>query len=159
MSYQNAAEELKALGNKFKAIVSVGEFLEKVGSLDQAAKDAETRKKLAYEAEEIAKAKQVEAEKSLDEANKKISDVKAKGDELIDLSNKKALDLIEAAKKKADVIIAEAKAKDAKAVEALSDSQKKVADMASEVASKNDELKSLQKQIDELKSKIAAFVK
>lgn len=159
MSYQNAVEELRSFSNKFKNIISVSEFLEKIGSLDQAEKDAIIRKDVAYQAEAEAKVKLSVAQNKIDVALAEVAKANAEKDRLVDLGNQKSKEMIEDAQKRSAALIKEATDKLKLAHEEASKVKKQADEVSAQIQLKRDEYFGLQKQLEGLKAKISDFIK
>lgn len=152
-NFSKAADDIKTIASKLKQFIELSEALEKIGSVEQAARDAEAKKSLAYKETEAAYAELEKAKKKLEAAEAGIF-----------AANVKAKDLEEAAFNKAKAIVSEAHDKAAaveKAMQAKSKEldQKFIAATAElknyndEIAAKAEELAHIKAEIDAVKAK------
>lgn len=152
-----ASEDIKFLASKFKEILEVAEVLGRIGSLEQAERDAGIRKDAAYKAADEATATLkgrldelsmhegfVEDKKYL--ASKIEKDAAVKASSLVDAAIAKANDIVSKANNSKDLIVKEA--------QELSDKNNS---LKKSLADGNAQLGFINDQIAEAKRKIAAF--
>jgi DNA repair exonuclease SbcCD ATPase subunit len=140
-----AADDIKNLATKFRSLLTLAEALEAIGSIEQAERDAKSRKDKAV-AEEAVSAQQLTlAVARLKTAEEKIADV-----------DRNAAEIIRNAEDKAASIISEAKAS-ASAISAESD--KRVDAVKQDIVILRGSLQALQGKIDEKTAELANLTK
>lgn len=156
-SPSQAAAEIKSIAARLRGFIEVADTLDKLGNLDQAVRDAETRKNAAYK----------DAEKVV-AALKTKNDELAKADAEVKASVEKVRETVLTAEATAATIIAEAKEKAQELVrrahEDVKNAEKQRASLVTEMAAMNDktitksnELAQINRQIQETKAKLAAI--
>lgn len=153
----NAAQDLKHIASKFRGILEVADLLERIGSLEQAERDAIIRKDLAYKEAN-------EADLTIDSKKQELAEIeKAKAktqlevETMISEGKKKYDEVVSNALSQRDEILAKAqnrKLEIAQEAQALMDDMSKT---KKELEIKKDELSFIQEQLKEAKRKIAAF--
>ena len=152
------AEDVKVFGNKFRALVELADFLEDIGNLGQASKEALAEKTRCLGLRDEAKRELTLAESKLSDAKQKIvgyqdegqlivSEANAISNKLIKDSTARGVEIIEAAKKKASGI-------DSKVLA----SNKTLASIDADIQERTGELEALTVQIKNIKGKLQAFM-
>ena len=113
-----AAAEVKKLAKGFKAIVDMGEILEGLGSLDQAAEEVQARVKAAKQAEIEANRKTSDAMQALAHAEENVKDATLKAGMIVSAAEAEASRILVTAQKTMQVEAAgiEARKQQAEAV-------------------------------------------
>lgn len=158
-NFIQVSEDLKSLANKFRNIVAVAEMCEKIGSLEQSEKEALGRKEAAQKAEAEAMGKFDSAQAKIDAAMKDVANANSKKGEIENATQVNVQKMVQEAEGKASKIIQEAKAAHADVMKKYKEASNAVEDMKAQVVSKREELAQIQKQMNDVKSKISAFVK
>lgn len=145
MSFAKSADDIKNFANRLKPIMELGAFLEKIGSLENAAQEATVKHQKAVldHAEAIAK----------------LGDVTQKvlcSEELVVAHKSKAEALVKQAEQKGAAIVAAA---DRKAAEVLNLLQSKKASVDAEIQAAVKDLVSVHQEIEEKKSELEAVKK
>jgi chromosome segregation ATPase len=154
-----AGEDLKFLANKFQALYSVAEVLERIGSLEQAERDALAKKDAAY-------AKAEEAIKKAERANATL----AHAEESVEVAKTLAADhnvraqayysaKVVAAEGKAEAILAEAADKKRGVEEQTKAARAELASVQEKIQFTSKELGSLKEELVKIKASLAAFVR
>jgi chromosome segregation ATPase len=157
--FSKTVDDVKVLAKKFKAIIELGEALEKISSVENAAKEAEGLR--AHAQVELEKAKSaVEAKKKdLESVEASVLFAQAKADKVIEAAHIKAKSIV-------DDAIAESQEffKDIEKNKKLFDNQfidagKELASVKADIELKKQELESLKKEVESVKQKFAALLK
>ena len=154
-----AAEDLKVLANRFRSILEVADVLEKIGSLEQAERDAASRKDRAY-------AEEKKAHLLLLDLDGKV----ALKQEAIKLAEEQAEEVVAKAKEKAQAVYAEMAEKNAAHLKQISElklsadaaiiaKRLELDDVKSQVQAKKVELEEVSSQIAAVKSKLSSLFK
>jgi polyhydroxyalkanoate synthesis regulator phasin len=151
---QKAVEDIKKFGRMYKGFLAVAEDLERLGSLEQAMKEAEGRMALMLD-EEKKKAAELE------EMGRNLESVKAEGAQILRAANSDASAIVKEAMAKgeelvvsADAIAAQTKAK---AEELYAEAEKEVKAMSDKVMVLDSEITAKEAQLKELEEQIAAI--
>lgn len=154
-----AAEDIKGLAKKFSGFLEVASVLEKIGSLEQAERDANSRKEKAYKEAEEAQSMSEKQKIELAKAVAEVEVMKNKSLELEQFGNKRFSDIVKDAKEKSEQIINEANANKAIIVNEIELEVIKHNKIKEDIEKAKVELASIESQIKEMKNKIAAFVR
>jgi predicted nucleic acid-binding Zn-ribbon protein len=151
MSYSQAADEVRKILKGFRAVEQVSEALEKVGSLENAAKEAE--KRLADLNDQCDRARAaanmalVDVQGARDEAKRIKTEAIAKADQKVSKAQADALNIIENAKAEAVVIET-----------AVTTWQANLSDLKDACKSASEELAAIEKKIAAAKKQVAAIL-
>lgn len=151
------ADDIKGFVKKFKWMQEAAEYLEKVGSLEQAERDANKRKENAYKEAEEASLMADKKKLELAKASAELEEIKNKSLETEQLGNKRFSDIVKEAKEKAEQIVNEANAN--KSV-ILNEIELKVTahnKVLEDIERAKVELAGIETQIKDMKNKIAAL--
>lgn len=99
-----AADDLKSIAARFRGIIEIAGVLEKIGSLEQAEREAHSRKESADKAASEAKKKAEVAEQALARYEKEFSDARLLSQQIISNAKQDAIGIFEKANAKADEI-------------------------------------------------------
>jgi len=154
-----AADDIKSLASKFRAVLEVASVLEKIGSLDQATRDAESRKNKAYDDEKKALLLCMDLDGKVALKQEAIKVAEEQADYIVVKAKQKAAEIFEEAQAKK--VAESAKAAEAKAyADACVVAKKAELESVSKlIAEKQVELEAVTSQIDSVKSKLALFLK
>lgn len=151
MTFNQAAEEVRKILRGFKAVEQVSEALSRVGSLENAGKEAEARledlRAQTVEAVTQLNAALDDVRHAKDEAKGIKADAKAKGDVLIQKAQDKADEILAAA----ELLRSDAEAKAAEA-------EAKAQSVALDVEFKRKEIAALDAKLAELKAQAARLL-
>lgn len=154
-----AAEDLKGFANRFRAILEVADLLEKLGSLQQAERDAVIKKDAAYAAADAAVAKLSGLQAQIASLERALEEAQAKGKVMEQGAQFKAQQILAAAEAEAKEVIAAATKHRVEVDAAAKEALKELALVNSAVATKREEQAQVEKEVSALKAKIAALVK
>lgn len=157
MSANHAADQIKSLAAKFKGLFVLAEELEKIGSLDQAARDAQIRKEKAYADADKAMKEYEHNKIALEKAKAEIVEVEEKAKSIEASANKKASELIASAQEKIKLLQSAFDEKSLERNNKLSELHAHARNLEAEIQLKKSELASLQKEIAGVKAKVAAL--
>jgi chromosome segregation ATPase len=159
MSFNQASEDLKSFVKKLKPLIDLGDFLEKVGSLEQAASEAEAKYnkflKFIDEAKVQIDGCSEELKKQESEYRKVLADIevaKAKAEA-------KKASIVAEGKAQADEIIVKAyqmKSAVESEVKVLKASKEKIKE---EIKAAQDEFAKVKAEVDSIKEKLSSFMK
>jgi chromosome segregation ATPase len=151
MSLTQAADEVRKILRGFRAVEQVSEALEQVGSIENAAKEAQaTLAALNVKIEE--------ATAALKLAEEMLSKVKDDQKVAKDAAKKSADAIIAKAEEKAAQIVAETESLLAEKLAIINGAEVRLAGIAEEVAAKQAEVADLDKRIDKAKSYLGKLV-
>lgn len=154
----SAVDDIKKLGRFLKGIADFAEELERVGSLEQAAKETEAR--LAkYKMDEVEAAKLCNAAKDMalsevEKANAIVSDAEAKAAAILKLAGEKSADIVGQATTKAFGIKAESDAMRAKVMVEVKAFDAERVVMLKEKSELESMILTLKSELDALKKRI-----
>jgi len=154
-----AADDIRIFAAKVKGFVSVAEAIEKIGSFDQAAKDAEARKNKAYEAEVKAVKSLEVAEADLKLAHGKIAEAEEKSALIEQTAHARANTIIAEAHAKSDAVLAEGVAKKAKLASDVIEARAELGDLMDKIEQAKADLQVIKAQKEEVKKQLSAFLK
>ena len=159
MSFNQASEDVKNFANRLKPIIELGAFLEKIGSIENAGKEAEAfcAKAKAQAEEATVKLGDVQAELVLSEA--KVKEAESKAEAVVNLASKNAEDIVARAKSKAQEIEQAVMSVKASVAKQISESQVELEAVKKEIQDKRAELELVKKEAAEFKSKFLSLVK
>lgn len=159
MNESKLAEDLKTLAGRFQAIFDLAAYLEQVGSLEQAARDAKSRQDAAYKAAG-------EAVACLDEKIAQVAQVQGQlDDQAVKLEALKAAaaaagnEILQKASSAAQALTLRAELDRQETEDATAAAKKDLALLNDAVVAKNNELKSVEGQIQAIKAQVAALVR
>jgi len=159
MSSLKVADDLKAFVKKFQVLSDLADVLEKVGSLEQAERDASIRKDKAYadaaNAQAVLEAKGLEVSK----ADTLISMKEEEAGKVYKAGQAKAAEVVEAAKVQASQIVQAGLAQKKVLEEQVSNEKMRLSDVRSQVAEAGVELQNYQAQLEDIKAKLSSFMK
>lgn len=156
-NFSKSADDIKSIAAKFKGFLELADALDKIGSVEQAARDAETKKNFCYEQAAVASEELEKAKKKLESAEAGIFAANAKAKEIENNAFKKAEEIYSDALDKIQAIQDEAskkhKALDDKFLAAVNEHNSVV----SEIVAKKEELEKLKSELQQIKSKFASL--
>lgn len=141
---QDAADELKRFSVRMRAILLVAEELDRIGSIDQAANEAQSRL-------DRARVLETEAKASIGQAQETAAGIKAQADQALVDARVEASGIIEAAKAAAKKLSDDAKAKTDKRIADASD---RAASIDAQTETKSAELLKLTETIKSANSEL-----
>jgi chromosome segregation ATPase len=156
--FNKAADDIQNLANRLRPLLDLQDFLQEIGSLDQAASEAGVRKEKAVKDAEYATACLLDAKKDLEKVYNDISLAEDKAQEILDNAKAKAVAIIEAANIKAADIGYAMDKKQADLDTKFSDACKELAGVQADILDKKNELENVKAQVSSIKSKLQAFV-
>lgn len=156
---QEAAENIKSLANKFKSLFQAAEELEKIGSLEQAARDAEIRKDAAYKEADQAQAELKFLKNVINERELAVHDLEKSMDQMEVNANAKASQICSDGQAKADEILNVANQRKSMIEGEIKSARQELDRVKNEISMKNEELIHFNKEIAAMKAKVSAFVK
>lgn len=152
-----AADDIKSLASRFRSVLEVAEVLEKIGSLEQAVRDAESKKKAAYADAEKAVSLLNDKAEELEKANAEIGKAKEASASIVAQANQKAGVIIAEAEVKAGEIISKANSDKAVVEEAIKSLNAKSVSLSGEISKQESHLADIKKHIQDAKSKISGI--
>lgn len=159
MSAAKAAEDLKLLARKFKPLLDAAEALEKIGSIENAAKEADVRlMKSKSEAKLAADQAEIEKEK-LYAVQEEVESAKKQAMAIVGQANDKANQIMVKANEDAKMSIASANVEVKLKRDEVKQLEFEKLSVAQKIEEATKELQAIKNQIADLKLKIAAFVK
>lgn len=153
-----AAEDLKTIANRFKAVLEVADSLEKIGSLEQATKDAEIAKEKAYKENEETQAVIQAGKEDLAKMESELLEAKAKIKSAEEEATLKSYAILEKAQLEAKSIVDKSCEEKLLIEEKILESKKDLFLLDAKVKAKDEELVALQSQIEDIKKKLSLFV-
>lgn len=154
-----AADDLKVLANRLRPLFDVADVLERIGSLEQAEREAGIRLQKTKDAEEEAKNVLDDRVRDLSKAEQKVEEALEKSVQIENAAQTKSDKIIEAADSRAIMIIRNAtdqkKVLDAEIIS----KRGQLAQIQEAIDAKNEELSNLKREIEAAREKIAAFMK
>lgn len=157
-SLAKAADDIKKLAVRLKPILELGEVLEGIGSIENAASEADRRKQDAYSAAEAAKEAQTAAEGQLAEAQQRVTDAHNEAAGVKSAAEIERVSIIQKASQEAARIIESANKQKAEANHLADDANKKLQDVNAQVEASRKALENYTKKIEEAKQKIRELI-
>lgn len=155
---KQAADEIRRQALKWEGLLAAAKELDRVGSIEQLAQEAEGRRSIAVAQETEAKTRLVNALKALDKAEldaKGIADVAKMSGEAIVAKARMDADAIKAeAKKAAESIVTAAQSVEMNLSASIQDKRKLLADLGKEVSEKEAKLTALKLEMKALAGKL-----
>lgn len=152
-----AVNDVKAFANKFKSIIEVGEVLEQLGNLDNAAKEMEARKVKATEQFKDSAQKLVDIGNDIQKKKDEYKKLNQESEVITSRASAAADSIISDAKCKADEIIKNAGAKKFEVEKEIGSLNNTLKELQKDVILKQQELENLQGTIEKTKQKIASL--
>lgn len=156
---RKAAEDLKLFANRIRPLLDVADALERIGGLEQAERESESRA-------DKAKTAAADAQKLLDKKNAELEEVKVEitktQDNIIVMENKaqdKCDEILRIADEKAVNIIKSANEQKKNIENQIIEKRGQVAQLQEAIDAKKEELTKINNEIEAAKEKIASFVK
>lgn len=156
-SARNAAEQLRASGNKFRGFFEAIEYLEGLADLEQAEAQMKTNARIAEDKKIAAENALKAAEENLQIAEGKVKAVQLQAEEGEKAAKIKAEAIIANAKEDAALIIEDANQKAGGIEESVTQRQNYKASLDQAIATKEEELKNLEETIRQTKARISAL--
>lgn len=157
MSAINAAEQLKNFGNKIRPLIEAIEFLESLGSLEQAASEAKSKKDLAVKSAAEAESALALLKENIQTAEGKLRAYEAQAEQTKKAGEEKYQLIVSGAKSEAGKMIAEAEGKVAKLSATISEKNSEIAALNSKISEREADLKNLEETIKQTKARISAL--
>lgn len=152
-----AVNDVKSFANKFKSIIEVGEVLENLANLDNAAKEMEARKVKAKEQFKESAQKLLDIGKDIQSKKDELKILNAQSESIISNASTEANSIISNAKSKADEIIKNAGAKKFETEKEVGAMKNTLKELDKDISLKRQELENLQGTIEKTKQKIASL--
>lgn len=154
-----AADDIKKLSRSLRGLIALGEDLERLGSLENAAQEAESRFNSAKVAEEAASKDLARAIEDIDKAkasaSKLMADARLLSDQTVTIGKKTAEDAVAQARKAAEQLVTDAKRLKAD-IDAMADQRQKQADdLAKTIDARQVKLQELETKLAEFRAKIS----
>lgn len=155
---KTAVDKVRNAGETFRAIVEIAEVLDGIGSIEQAEREANSRRDKAYKEADKAGEFLSEKQSELDEIAKKIDrlkdkargelkDYESRGEEIVKLAEKKYMEIIESANNEKESI-----------KKANRSSLLELQDLKGQIKGKHEELEKIEKHIVKLKTSVAGLI-
>jgi len=153
----NAAEQLKSFVNKIKPLLEAAEYLESLGSLEQAHGELSARKKKA-ESDFLESKNRLDAlAPQIQEAEGSLDALKLEGEEITKKASVKATDIVSEADLIANSIIREADSKKSGVLKQVAEQNVMLKNLQSSIDVASKELGILRQTIRETKAKISGL--
>ena len=151
------AEDLKRLAVKFKGILELAEALERIGSFEQAAREATARKDAALAEEKGIRGTLDARERDLAAADKLIEDKAQEAKQIRKVANENANAIVRIAEKKAKEIVEEAEKSETIVYGETLKAKVSLEELQKSIKAKEAELLKIKGQIQTAKDKIASL--
>jgi len=153
-----AADDIRTLANRFKAIIEVADMLEAIGSLEQAAQEAMNRRDAAVKAEAEQDARLLAVKMEVKEMQGGLAAIEAKGLEIEKMHQEKAAKIVDDANLEASAVLFEAQEKKAALAKEYAKIRFELDKLRDEYAAQKEVLESLKKEIEQVRGKFAKFM-
>lgn len=153
-----AADEIRAFAAKFKAIVSLADYLEEVGKLEQVEKEARAGAEKAKADETKARDSFGQVKAQLDAEVSKIKEVEQRAADLIAGANAEASAIVAEAKKAAGDTVAKAKATAEGYTKQVDAANQELRKAQESIAAANKELQAIEAKIADAKATVAKMM-
>jgi len=153
-----AARDIKVIAARLRPIMDVAETLEKIGSLDAAAREAQQRKDAAYDQEKTAKASLAQAEQHLLVCKGQIDQARIQAAKTLSDATAEANGVREQARVEAEAITNAARASKEAVRRDIENLKATLSSTQHQVDAKQRELSAITEQISKTKARIAALV-
>lgn len=156
---QQAAEDIRKIGRMLKGFIALGDDLERLGSLENAAQEAESRFNSAKVAEEAASKDLARAIEDIDKAkasaSQLVADARLLSDQTVSIGKKTAEEAVAQARKAAEQLVTDAKRLKAD-IDAVADQRQRQADdLAKTIDARQAKLQELETKLAEFRAKIS----
>jgi chromosome segregation ATPase len=157
--YSKSVDDVKVLAKKFKAIIELGEALEKISSVENSAKEAEALK--AHAQIELEKAKEAVAskKKDLEAVEVSIQYAQAKADKIIEAAHVKSKSIVDEAISESQGFFGDIEKKKKLFDDQFITAGKELASLKAEIELEKKTLESLKKEKEAVKQQFAALLK
>lgn len=155
---KEAVIQVENLSRMFRALQTVGEALESIGSIEQAEREAKAAKEQAIKETEKAKAEEAKAQEELKATKGKLTDAKAKADDIVSAAQAKAVEIEAVAQVDAGNIVATAKGELANMLDKVSKYHAESKALDGLIADKQAELDAINKKVEDAKARIAKIM-
>jgi chromosome segregation ATPase len=168
-----AAEAIEALANQYKQMVEAAEMLKKIGSLENAAKEAQKACEAAKDEAEAAKleadlakndakkakGKVVEMlDKAIADANETVLQGKQKADQIVAEAESRATEINLAASERISSALADVNANRSKVLAEIADAKQLLEGLMLDIQSKTSEANEAQKKLDKVQAQITKLL-
>lgn len=157
MSAINAAEQLKNFGNKIRPLIEAIEYLENLGSLEQAMSEANSKKDAAVKSAGEAESALALLKENIQTAEGKLRAYEAQAEQTKKAGEEKYQLIVSGAKSEAGKMIAEAEGKVAKIGSIISEKNSELAALNTRIVERETDLKNLEETIKQTKARISAL--
>lgn len=154
----HAADSIKSMAAKFKGFLEVADALDKIGSIEQAERDAIIAKDKAYKDLEEGKMALAELQGDYEAADKKLIEIQKACVAKEEAAKAKAIDIVSEANKTAEQIIKNAEFKKTEFDKYVAQKNDALNLINSEISQKKAEYDNIVEKIKEVKAKLSAFV-
>lgn len=156
---QQAADNIKSFVNKIKPLIQAAEFLEKVGSLEQAQRDAEIAKEKAYKEVAVLNSEIEKAKAALAVSQEAVEDSKLKCLKIEAAANEKGKEVLDEYKEKGEALLKNyLKQKDALYADVLNKNAE-LEVLKSNIVEAQKELAAVKNAVEDFKAKFANLIK
>lgn len=159
MSMMKAVDDIKNLTNKLKPLMELGAFLEKIGSVENAAKEAEAFFVKASKQAEESKAVLAEIQADIVCAQSEVKNSEEKAEKIISTAFQSGSEILANAKAQAEDILKKASESKKLQYQDIAALQDECMTIKKEIQEKKAELEMVKKEASEFKSKFLSLVK
>ena len=154
-----AVEGVRKLARTMRGLLDFADEVERLGSIEQATAEVESRFSSTKQAEDEAQKRLASAERevssAIDSAKTILSDAKAKAAEIVQRTSIEAVAKIETAEKKAEASWRDAADKKADIEKLIVQANADLAKVKAELASRRADLAKIEKRLEEIRQKVA----
>lgn len=158
LNYKQAAEDARGLARLFGSVMSLVGVLDKIGSLEEAERAADDRRKKAITAAEQAEDLRDKAKAALALVEGEVAAAKVEAKALVADAKKAAAALVASAKEKASASENASLARDAAEVARVAELRKQADEAVKLTAVKRDEFLTFERKIEKLKKQVAKAI-
>jgi cell division septum initiation protein DivIVA len=157
--FNKLSDDLKLLANRLKPLFDAAQAFEQIGSVEQAAREAEIRKSQLNAQADEARSKLQLVVDQLEDQDKRVAAARVEADSILQNAIAKKSDLLSKAKYEAEAIVSEAYGKKSKVAEESKVLRTVLGEQDNLISEKKKELAELQSQVDQVKAKLAQIMK
>ena len=154
-----AADSLKLLAGKMKAIIEVADHLEKIGKIEGAEREAIQRADKANKDADAAAAKLLDVSRNIEQAEARFNLAVKSAKSIVDEATAKGEKIIASANAASHEIKSAAELMKNKLVSDGKDGQAAIARVQEEIAAKRVELDNVRSEVAGLKAKLSSFIR
>lgn len=156
---QKAADDIKSFVSRIRGFIEVADTLEKIGSIEQAEREAKAKADAARSDAASAVSDLAQKQEKVSKIDEEIAYAKKSAEEIVANANKRAMSMVDEAGTRAQEIVRDASGHKDAIVKEISDLGVKRGELSAFIAEKEKELAAVVNKIAEAREKVASLFK